>query len=103
MRRGAGPWIAAAVALVVGTVIWWNVDHYVCRIPKIPDVVLVVQTFRSEIQFVADDPKSDATKLQAALQRIDTEQEKWLNYSTEEDIRAFQTRLRTRLDELQRK
>jgi hypothetical protein len=103
MRRGSGPWIAAAVAFVVGATIWWIVSERRHGDPNISGVVKIVQGFRAEIQQAVDEHPNDVTQLEAALHRIETEQDKWLNFSTEADIRALQTRIRTRLDELHRK
>ena len=106
MRSGAGPWIAAGVAFVVGAVIWWSVSvqRTGCGNPSdISAVVQIVQGFRSEIQQVMDEHPNDVTQLEAALHRIETEQDKWLNFSTEADIRALEARIKLRLDELHRK
>jgi hypothetical protein len=97
--------LVAAALMIVGGIAWWFVSHnkkseeYIGPV----DVGRMVRTFRSEIQAVVDDPKADAAKLDAALQRIETEQDKWADRSIDSDIREFETRLRTRLDELRRK
>ncbi len=98
--------LVVAALMIVGAVVWWFVAHGRDEFeisPRGGYVVKWVQSFRSEIQNVADDPHADDAKLRATLRRIEDEQHKWVGYSTESDIRALKARIEARLGELQRK
>ena len=63
----------------------------------------MIQGFKKEIETVVKDDQATEAQIQAAIDRIDKETEKYMTYSTESDVKTLRSRLVGKLDDLKRK
>jgi hypothetical protein len=98
--------VAGVLAAVgAGIALYMRHTYPVCRLVR-TDVVMTVQDFKRDIEAVMNDEHADAAAIEAALERIDHEQDKWKDFSTETEIVAARSALLdrlTRLEQIHRK
>lgn len=95
--------IAAGVMVVIASVVWIVVNNKKAAAEDARmKVVNMVKGFKDEIEVVVNNEHADAASVQAALDRIEKEQDKWLDRSTEGDIRSDKSRLTGKLDSIRR-
>ena len=96
--------IAAGVLLVIGAAIWIVINN-----KKDADaaaqkaIVDMVQGFKGEIEKVFKNDQATTPEIQAAIDRIDKETEKWQNRSTEPEIKTLKSRLIGKADDIKRR
>ena len=96
--------IAAGVMVVIASVVWIIVNNKKAAAEADRmKVVNMVKGFNDEIEVVVNNEHAEAELVQAALDRIEKEQDKWLGYSSESDIRGLKSRLTGKLDSIRRR
>jgi hypothetical protein len=95
--------IAAGVMVVIAAVVWTVVSNQKkAQRDKEDAFEKMLQTFKSEIETVVNNEHADAAAVQAAIDRIDKEPEKWQDHKTEGDIRGDKSRLTGKLESIRR-
>jgi len=91
--------IAAGVLVVVAAVVWTIVHNKQAAEEEARQAVIkMVTDFKTDIEKVLNDEHADSAAIQAAIDRIDHEQDKWKDHSTESEIMSDRSRLVGKLE-----
>ena len=93
--------IAAGIMVVVAAVVWIVISNQKATAKAIEDATsAMIQGFLKEIESVVKDESATEAAIEQAIKRIDTEQPKYMGYSSESAIISDRARLVGKLDTL---
>jgi hypothetical protein len=96
--------IAAGVLVIIGAAVWIVIGNKKQAVKEAEEaVVAMVQGFKGDIEKVVKNDSATEAEIQAAIDRIDHEPEKYVNHSTDGDIKTMRSRLVGKLDDLKRR
>src|SRR5262252_1186366 len=93
--------IAAGVMIVIAAVVWTVVHNKKAAEEEARQkVIKVVTDFKNEIEAVVNNEHAEAEAVQAALDKIEKEQDKWVDRSTDSEIRGDKSKLTGKLEKI---
>ena len=96
--------IAAGVLVVIGAAVWIVIGNQKRAQKEADDAIVnMVQSFKRDMETVVKNDSATEAEIQAAIDRIDHEPEKYMTYSTEQEIKTLKSRLIGKLEDLKRR
>jgi hypothetical protein len=96
--------IAAGVLVVIGAAVWIVIGNKKqAEKDAEQQLTAMIQGFKADIEKVVKNDSATEAEIQAAIDRVDREPEKYMHYSTEGDLKTLKSRLVGKLEDLKRR